>query len=1045
MVWLQRRQAEVGRMASLSDLAAAELASPLQLRKFDNLVERIGHQVTEQLTPTLEKRFHALPDNEINAAVLAVVDVLDQADLSDAALLAADANAEQLARRLRAQFPTAASHALLSEQASSLYDLALDQACRYLVQVIRHLPAFQSAALAEVLARLSAQAEQLDILLASTPTTTLHAPRGTDHDVTFRDEYVRCLTASLDRLELLGLPGDEQPTLALTVAYLSLSVSEMDGRVRGARRLGRPLGDGWFGQLDRPGEAEGVPVESAIGESSRTLLLGDAGSGKTTLLHWLAVKGARGELSGALTSWNGCVPFTVRLRSFVTADLPSPEQFVRHCADTVAELMPPGWVHRQLRAGSAMLLVDGVDEVPAERRHAVKSWLRNLLASFPSVRVVVTARKAAAHQRWLVDEQFSTVTLEPMSPGNILAFVERWHAAAEAAGAVNVSEAQRRLHGQLEQPHLHELAATPLLCAMLCALNLAYRSELPRNRMDLYAKALAMLLHLRDAERGIAGLLSDMEKRVLLRDLAWRLTLANRIELSTGDTLEHLAHKLPGMPNVSADPEALLTHLLERSGVLREPVPGRVDFVHRTFQEYLAADEAIQQHHVGTLIGQAHLDTWRETIVMACGHATSKQASQLLTGILDRAEERPSTARRFRLLAAACLETVQDIDPAVRQRVDRVIEQQLIPPRSIRETGTLASIGHRVLRYLPTELGELSEAKAAAVVRAAALTATADALPLLASYAQDSRSDVQEEIERAWQYFDPARFADEVLAESPLRNGSFTILSRRFLPYASRLRALTSLSVKLALHDQLDDLQVIEGLPALTEFTSPVAVGQSVDLAPLSRHVRLEKVWIYNAQRFKGTRTLRLLPNLRNLNMSAIPAFRTLDFLRDLPQLNALYLGRVEGKGGLRAIESLIGLSRLTLSHCRSQQIAQLNPIETVTDLSLHFDDIVDSISSVKDVFPRTEHINIGGMASIDLRPLVGLAIKSIVLQNINDLDLSPLGEIDTLNQLYLFNITDEFDLSPLADMNIRVYSQYGSRLKKASNLGPGVKIIKWR
>jgi hypothetical protein len=144
----------------------------------------------------------------------------------------------------------------------------------------------------------------------------------------------------------------------------------------------------------------------------------------------------------------------------------------------------------------------------------------------------------------------------------------------------------------------------------------------------------------------------------------------------------------------------LLKHLAERSGVLREPVPGRVDFVHRTFQEYLAAEEAIQQHHVETLIGHAHQDTWWETFVMACGHATAKQATQLLTGVLDRSDEEQSThARHLRLLAAACLETVQDIDPAVRARIDAMIEQRLVPPRNLRETGSLAAIGHRVLRY----------------------------------------------------------------------------------------------------------------------------------------------------------------------------------------------------------------------------------------------------------------------------------------------------------------------------------------------------------
>jgi hypothetical protein len=90
----------------------AELKGPLQQRKLENLVDRVGQQVAEQLAPMLEQRFGNLPDNEAEAAILAVVDVLSDVDLSDEALLSADADAEVLARRIRRQFPKRA--ALLS-------------------------------------------------------------------------------------------------------------------------------------------------------------------------------------------------------------------------------------------------------------------------------------------------------------------------------------------------------------------------------------------------------------------------------------------------------------------------------------------------------------------------------------------------------------------------------------------------------------------------------------------------------------------------------------------------------------------------------------------------------------------------------------------------------------------------------------------------------------------------------------------------------------------------------------------------------------------
>jgi len=121
---LQRRRAKFERTAGLAELAEAELKSPLQLRKLENLVEHIGFQVAEALEPALTARFATLPPNEAEAAILAVVDVLGKADLSDRALLADDADPEKPARRLRARFPDRPRAVALAEQAWPLYEFA---------------------------------------------------------------------------------------------------------------------------------------------------------------------------------------------------------------------------------------------------------------------------------------------------------------------------------------------------------------------------------------------------------------------------------------------------------------------------------------------------------------------------------------------------------------------------------------------------------------------------------------------------------------------------------------------------------------------------------------------------------------------------------------------------------------------------------------------------------------------------------------------------------------------------------------------------------
>nr|WP_232376632.1 NACHT domain-containing protein [Amycolatopsis aidingensis] len=1032
---MQRRRARFERAASLTELAEAELASPLQRRKLENLLDRIGNQVTEQLEPVLHEFSGDLPENEAAAAVLAVLDVLGEADLTDEALLADDADAEQLARRLRGQFPDRARQVSLAERARPLYELALDQACRHLVQVIRYLPAFRSTALAEVLARLTTQSERLDELLARLPRTSLFAPQGTDLDVAFRGRYLECLAARLDRLELLGLPMDEQPALPLTVAYLSLRVSTENDRPRDRR-----IAAEWFESTGTAHHTDGVPVENAIGDSQRTLLRGDAGSGKTTLLHWLAVTAARHGFTGALAEWNGCVPFLIQLRSFSAGDLPAPEEFVPHAAKAIAGAMPEGWVHRRLEDGTALLLVDGVDEVPAARRREVKAWLRDLVGTFPGMRVVVTSRTAAADRRWLAEEEFATVTLEPMSPRNVLTFVERWHEAASGTHVAEAAEAQRRLRGQLERPHLRELAATPLLCAMLCALNLAHRSELPRNRMDLYDKALAMLLHLRDAERGISGLLTDTEKKVLLRDLAWRLTLANRVELTRDNTLVHLRQKLPGMPNVDAEPEALLNHLLERSGVLREPVPGKVDFVHRTFQEYLAADEAVQQHHIDTLVAHAHLDTWRETVVMACGHATARQAAQLLGGILDRAEENRPHARRLRLLAAACLETVQDVEPAVRSRVDGLVERHLVPPRNVRETRSLASIGHRVLRHLPTDLSELSEAKAVATARTVALTCSSEALPRLARYAQDPRPSVQYQIADAWQYFDPERFAEEVLADSPLAHGHLIVHSRRLLPFTGRLRRLRSLWIMLPQREPLDDLESLSDQEHVTNINVHLNPGRTVSLAALEAHRRIEYLILRDAAEITDTSVLSKLDNLISLILAPTHPWQDISFVSTTRNLDLLSLGSLVRVSDYNILSELRKLRLLELSEYTEEALHRTRPLPHISEINLYDPVCRHDVGKLSGTFPGIRRLRLIDYGQFDLTELPAWPLNELVLSGTTVPDLTPLTRFP-LHTVRLVRFPGTVDLSPLAELDIRLRLDRKGHYRGLRKLGPGVKI----
>lgn len=209
--------------------------------------------------------------------------------------------------------------------------------------------------------------------------------------------------------------------------------------------------------------------------------------------------------------------------------------------------------------------------------------------------------------------------------------------------------------------------------------------------------------------------------------------------------------------------------------------------MHRIFQEYLAAEEAAEEDRIGNLVGRAHLDLWRETIIMTAGHANARQREELLDGILDRAEGEPRHARTLRLLAAACQETLPSVSEGLGARLDEAVTA-LLPARRETDPPALAAVGPTLLRWLPTSLEELTEKAAAQTVRTTALIGGERALDMLEGYVGDERWDVVTELARAWDYFDADAYADRVLCRLSLTGRMVDISHSGQLRVASRLR-----------------------------------------------------------------------------------------------------------------------------------------------------------------------------------------------------------------------------------------------------------------
>ena len=543
---------------------------------------------------------------------------------------------------------------------------------------------------------------------------------------------------------------------ALSVAYITLSASGL--------------------QNENADEAAYVRVNEALADERRMLVRGDAGSGKTTLLQWLAVTSARKSFDGALEDWNDSVPFFIQLRRYAGKALPGPEDFAAAVAPAEAGRMPEGWAHRQLDSGRALVLIDGVDELSDDDRRRAREWLFDLAATFDAARFVVTSRPSTPED-WLAAAEFPHCSLQPMNLIDVESFVDHWHDAIRSALPDSTDGAQldqmsaRLMETLRARPPVRGLATNPLLCAMICALHRERSEQLPEDRMELYRVALELLLERRDVERQVllGGIrLTLKEKQILLRDLAYWLVLNNYVDAEEGVAVERIARKLPSMPRIREyDANVVFHYLLERSGILRMPTAGRVDFVHRTFQEYLAAEEAVEQANIGLLIENAHNDQWREVVILAAGHATLWQREELLTGLLRRGDSEPDQRHRLHLLACSCLETSPELSPKLTANLQGALSS-LVPPRNLTEAQAVASAGQLAVPLLDGFQNERARV-AAACVRALALIGSDEALDVLTNYANDPRLTVWDELERAWSslLFDPVVFSRRVLAMSP--------------------------------------------------------------------------------------------------------------------------------------------------------------------------------------------------------------------------------------------------------------------------------------
>jgi formylglycine-generating enzyme required for sulfatase activity/energy-coupling factor transporter ATP-binding protein EcfA2 len=506
--------------------------------------------------------------------------------------------------------------------------------------------------------------------------TIEHHESAADHSHSLRACYLRRVLADCGELKLdavdreaAGQGGKASLSLkAVYTALLTRTPRRGDADHLTARRLAAP---------DEPP----LSALEQLDRQQRLVLLGEPGSGKSTFVNFVALCLAgeglhdadinlryltqalpdeEGKDTAKPQAWShgALLPLRVILRDFAARGLPQPGQaahgpqlwaFVEAelKACDLAEYAPH--LKQELRDKGGLILLDGLDEVPeAEtRRGQVKQAIEEFCKTYSLCRVLLTSRTYAYQQQGWQLSGFTQAELLPLGDGQIKRFIVRWYAHMAGLQRIKPENAEGRAvllrQAIFSQPRLRELAERPLLLTLMASLHAWRGGDLPDRRERLYAEAVDLLLYLWEQRRltrdqkgniellqpSVAEYLgSDKEQvRKRLETLAYAAHAAQAGLTGTADIAEDglVAQLLAIADNPDAKPKRLVEYLRDRAGLLTARGVGVYTFVHRTFQEYLAACHLTDDDypdHIAEL-ARNDPDRWREVALLAGAKAGS--------------------------------------------------------------------------------------------------------------------------------------------------------------------------------------------------------------------------------------------------------------------------------------------------------------------------------------------------------------------------------------------------------------------------------------
>jgi HEAT repeat protein len=510
-------------------------------------------------------------------------------------------------------------------------------------------------------------------------------------------DYLRLLAKRVDDVKFVGIAvsGQEvEKQEVLAQIFVMPDVKRSENLEFRSESFELKIGEELAGKIlqeqrswatrDRSGPK--IPAQKVLTQSkNKAVLLGAPGSGKTTLASYFALmlceQVGNDPTQIGLEAGEDWLPVVIRIRDWVLKPELSVLKYLRWYAEDSlsAKALPIGFFEHWLERGRALILLDGLDELVDEgQRRSIAEQIETFLGQYEDCPAVITSRPAGYRWDFFNLEAFPHYTLEPFDEKQVDTFIDHWYDSREVDKAAAKRRKEDLRSAFKGNDRIRNLATNPLLLTIIALIH-RYQAELPRRRFKLYESAVETLLTSWDSGKDIKlysvlqHLKSDDLLYVLKKLAYWIHTQGSAGETDGGtliDTDELMrqlqkeikAQKKCESHEAKAEAKRFVDFIQRRTGLLNEQGKDRYAFVHKTFQEYLTAeeiydrfeegeDEVIEEHI------QAHLHDqhWREVLLLLVSKLKKKRAERAIEVVLRSGSEYEKWLHRDLLFAGWCL------------------------------------------------------------------------------------------------------------------------------------------------------------------------------------------------------------------------------------------------------------------------------------------------------------------------------------------------------------------------------------------------------